>query len=73
MQALIKLLQVLVGAAVQLGVAYRAGSRAARDRQRSVDLEAAADAQTVRENAAADLDLRDDIIDELRNADRLRD
>ena len=73
MQALIKLPQVLVGAAVQLGVAYQSGVRAARNRQRTADLEAAEDAQTARQNAAADLDLRDDIIDELRNADRLRD
>lgn len=71
MKTVLAILQTLVGAAVQLGLAYRAGANAARTQQRQADLETAADADAVKEAGAAAS--RDDLVDSLQQSGRLRD
>ena len=71
MKTVLAILQALVGAAVQLGLAYRAGANAARDQQRQTDLETAANADAVKE--AGLTASRDDLVDKLQQSGRLRD
>ena len=73
MQTVLQIVRILVGALIQSGLAYRSGRRAAEKAQRKSDMEAAANALDAKADAAsADLLSRDDLIDELRNKDRLR-
>lgn len=73
MQTVLQIVRIIVGALIQSGLAYRSGRRAAEKAQRKSDLEAAANALDAKADAAsADLLSRDDLIDQLRNKDRLR-
>lgn len=73
MQAVLQIVRIIVGALIQSGLAYRSGRRAAEKAQRKSDLEAAANALDAKADAAsADLLSRADLIDQLRNKDRLR-
>ena len=73
MQTVLQIVRILVGALIQSGLAYRSGRRAAEKAQRKSDLEAAAHALDAKADAAsADLLSRDDLIEQLRNKDRLR-
>ena len=73
MQTVLQIVRILVGALIQSGLAYRSGRRAAEKAQRKSDLEAAANALDAKADAAsADLLSRDDLIEQLRNKDRLR-
>ena len=73
MQTALQIVRILVGALIQSGLAYRSGRRAAEKAQRKSDLEAAANALDAKADAAsADLLSRDDLIEQLRNKDRLR-
>jgi hypothetical protein len=72
-QTVLQIVRIIVGALIQSGLAYRSGRRAAEKAQRKSDLEAAANALDAKADAAsADLLSRDDLIDQLRNKDRLR-
>lgn len=73
MRTILEIVRILVGALIQSGLAYRSGRRAAEKAQRKSDLEAAANALDAKADAAsADLLSRDDLIEQLRNKDRLR-
>lgn len=73
MQTVLQIVRIIVGALIQSGLAYRSGRRAAEKAQRKSDLEAAANALDAKADAAsADLLSRDDLIEQLRNKDRLR-
>lgn len=73
MQTVLQIVRIIVGALIQSGLAYRSGRRAAEKAQRKSDMEAAANALDAKADAAsADLLSRDDLIDQLRNKDRLR-
>lgn len=72
MQAVLALLQALVGAAVQLGLAYRAGSRAAKNQQTQTDQDTAANAIEAKTAAAAAAD-RSELLNQLQRTGRRRD
>ena len=73
MQTALQIVRIIVGALIQSGLAYRSGRRAAEKAQRKSDLEAAANALDAKADAAsADLLSRDDLIEQLRDKDRLR-
>ena len=73
MRTILEIVRIIVGALIQSGLAYRSGRRAAEKAQRKSDLEAAANALDAKADAAsADLLSRDDLIEQLRNKDRLR-
>lgn len=73
MQTVLQIVRIIVGALIQSGLAYRSGRRAAEKAQRKSDLEAAANALDAKADAAsADLLSRDDLIEQLRDKDRLR-
>jgi hypothetical protein len=73
MQTVLQIVRIIAGLLIQSGLAFRSGRRAAEKAQRKSDLEAAANALDAKADAAsADLLSRDDLIDQLRNKDRLR-
>lgn len=71
MKAVVALIQALVGAAVQLGLAYQAGNRAARQQQTQTDQKVAENAAAAKlETVSAD---RAELLDGLQRSGRLRD